>query len=74
MLSGQAAVAAVAPCSGFLTTLAYIGYGGWDASSPTRFLEQIPEQFVAFEFEDLHAYAAEYHPAEHRMILDRTLS
>ena len=33
-----------------------------------------PEQFVVFEFEDLHAYAAEYHPAEHRMILDRTAS
>lgn len=41
---------------------------------PTRFLEQIPEQFVAFEFEDLHAFAAEYHPAEHRMVLDRSLS
>lgn len=41
---------------------------------PTRFLEQIPEQFVVFEFEDLHAFAAEYHPAEHRMVLDRSLS
>ncbi len=41
---------------------------------PTRFLEQIPSQFVAFEFEDLHAFAAEYHPAEHRMVLDRSLS
>lgn len=41
---------------------------------PTRFLEQIPEQFVAFEFEDLHAFAAEYHPDEHRMVLDRSLS
>ena len=41
---------------------------------PTRFLEQIPAQFVAFEFEDLHAFAAEYHPAEHRMVLDRSLS
>ena len=41
---------------------------------PTRFLEQIPEQFVAFEFEDLHAFAAEYHPGEHRMVLDRSLS
>ena len=29
---------------------------------PTQFLEQIPAQFVAFEFEDLHAFAAEYHP------------
>ena len=41
---------------------------------PTRFLEQIPAQFVAFEFEDLHAFAAEYHPVEHRMVLDRSLS
>ncbi len=41
---------------------------------PTRFLEQIPAQFVTFEFEDLHAFAAEYHPAEHRMVLDRSLS
>ena len=29
---------------------------------------------MAFEFEDLHAFAAEYHPAEHRMVLDRSLS
>ncbi|KXK05614.1 MAG: hypothetical protein NBKEAIPA_01492 [Nitrospirae bacterium] len=41
---------------------------------PTKFLEQIPAQFVRFEFEDLHAYAAEYHPAEHRMVLNRSLS
>ena len=41
---------------------------------PTRFLEQVPAQFVAFEFEDLHAFAAEYHPAEHRMVLARSLS
>lgn len=41
---------------------------------PIRFLEQIPSQFVAVEFEDLHAFAAEYHPAEHRMVLDRSLS
>lgn len=41
---------------------------------PTQFLEQIPAQFVVFEFEDLHAFAAEYHPAEHRMVLDRSLS
>lgn len=41
---------------------------------PTRFLEQVPTQFVTFEFEDLHAFAAEYHPAEHRMVLDRSLS
>ena len=41
---------------------------------PTRFLEQIPPQFVTFEFEDLHAFAAEYHPSEHRMVLNRSLS
>lgn len=41
---------------------------------PTRFLEQVPAHFVTFEFEDLHAFAAEYHPADHRMVLDRSLS
>ncbi len=41
---------------------------------PTRFLEEIPAQFVTFEFEDLHAFAAEYHPKDHRMVLDRSLS
>ena len=41
---------------------------------PTQFLEQVPANFVTFEFEDLHAFAAEYHPAEHRMVLDRSLS
>jgi hypothetical protein len=41
---------------------------------PTRFLEQIPPQFVIFEFEDLHAFAAEYHPKDHRMVLNRSLS
>lgn len=41
---------------------------------PTRFLKAIPPDFVRFEFEDLHAYAAEYHPGEHRMVLNRLLS
>lgn len=41
---------------------------------PTQFLEQVPADFVTFEFEDLHAFAAEYHPADHRMVLDRSLS
>ena len=41
---------------------------------PTRFLETVPPDFVRFEFEDLHAFAAEYHPAEHRLVLDRSLS
>lgn len=43
-------------------------------SLPTRFLEEIPPQFVTFEFEDLHAFAAEYHPKDHRMVLNRSLS
>lgn len=41
---------------------------------PTQFLGEVPAQFVTFEFEDLRAFAAEYHPAEHRMVLDRSLS
>ena len=41
---------------------------------PTRFLEIIPDGFVQFEFADLHAFAAEYHPSEHRLILNRSLS
>jgi hypothetical protein len=41
---------------------------------PTQFLKQIPPDFVHFEFEDLHAYAAEYHPGEHRLVLNRALS
>lgn len=41
---------------------------------PTQFLAQIPADFVHFEFEDLRAYAAEYHPGEHRLVLNRALS
>jgi hypothetical protein len=41
---------------------------------PTEFLRAIPAGFVRFEFDDLHAYAAEYHLDEHRMVLNRTLS
>ncbi|MEW6542089.1 MAG: hypothetical protein AB1411_00590 [Nitrospirota bacterium] len=41
---------------------------------PTRFLRAIPPDFVTLEFDDLRAFAAEYHPAEHRMVLNRTLS
>jgi hypothetical protein len=41
---------------------------------PTGFLREIPSSFVTIEFEDLHTYAAEYHPAEHRMVLNRVLS
>jgi hypothetical protein len=41
---------------------------------PTRFLRLMPADFVTVEFEDLHAFAAEYHPEEHRMVLNRALS
>lgn len=41
---------------------------------PTKFLKTVPPDFVRFEFDDLHSYAAEYHPGEHRMVLNRTLS
>jgi hypothetical protein len=34
----------------------------------------VPADFVSFEFDDLQAFAAEYHPSEHRMVLNRTLS
>jgi hypothetical protein len=41
---------------------------------PTKFLKAVPPSFVRFEFDDLHSYAAEYHPGEHRMVLNRALS
>jgi hypothetical protein len=41
---------------------------------PTKFLNAIPPSFIQFEFDDLHIYAAEYHPGEHRMVLNRSLS
>ena len=41
---------------------------------PVQFLRLMPEEFVSIEFEDLHTYAAEYHPEDHRMVLNRTLS
>lgn len=41
---------------------------------PTAFLKTIPADFIRFEFDDLRTYAAEYHPAEHRMVLNRSLS
>lgn len=37
---------------------------------PTTFLKQIDPNFVTVVFEDLRTYAAEYHPSEHRMILN----
>ncbi len=41
---------------------------------PTRFLHRLPPDFIHFEFEDLRSFAAEYHPGEHRLVLNRTLS
>ena len=41
---------------------------------PTMFLKRVPPDFIRFEFDDLRAYAAEYHPGEHRMVLNRSLS
>lgn len=41
---------------------------------PTKFLRVIPPDFLALEFEDLHTFAAEYHPQEHRMLLNLALS
>jgi hypothetical protein len=41
---------------------------------PTKFLKTIPPNFVQFQFDDLRSYAAEYHPGEHRMVLNRGLS
>ncbi|MDH4153590.1 MAG: hypothetical protein OEV01_07360 [Nitrospira sp.] len=41
---------------------------------PTKFLLVLPSDFIHFEFDDLRTYAAEYHPGEHRMRLNRTLS
>ncbi len=41
---------------------------------PTQFLSVISPGFVTLEFENLQTYAAEYHPQEHRMVLNRALS
>jgi hypothetical protein len=41
---------------------------------PSRFLKALPSDFIQFEFDDLRTYAAEYHPEEHRMVLNRSLS
>ena len=41
---------------------------------PTKFLRELPPDFVTVAFEDLHRWAAEYHPEEHHMILNRALS
>ncbi len=44
------------------------------AQLPTKFLKMLPPDFIQFEFDDLRTYAAEYHPGEHRMVLNRSLS
>ncbi len=41
---------------------------------PTKFIEAVPVGFVRFEFDDLRTFAAEYHPEDHRMVLNRSLS
>ena len=41
---------------------------------PTSFLKEIDPGFVTVTFEDLRTYAAEYHPEDHRMILNLRLS
>ena len=41
---------------------------------PTKFIEELPSGFVRFEFDDLRTFAAEYHPEDHRMVLNRALS
>ena len=41
---------------------------------PTGFLKEIGPDFVTVTFEDLRTYAAEYHPEDHRMILNMRLS
>ncbi len=41
---------------------------------PTEFLTHIDPSFVNITFEDLRTYAAEYHPEDHRMILNMRLS
>lgn len=41
---------------------------------PTKFLRELPPDFIRFEFDDLQTFAAEYHLDEHRMVLNRSLS
>ena len=41
---------------------------------PTEFLKEIDPTFVTVVFEDLRTYAAEYHPEDHKMILNMRLS
>src|SRR5574341_53326 len=41
---------------------------------PARFVRAIPPGFFTVEFADLRTFAAEYHPQDHRMVLNRALS
>lgn len=41
---------------------------------PAQFLLAMDPGFVTLEFDDLHAFAAEYRPEEHQLILNRSLS
>ena len=41
---------------------------------PSRFLAQLPPEFVRLEFADLKTVAAEYHPEDHRMVFHVALS
>ena len=49
-------------------------HGAESLHLPVGFLKAMPADFVHFEFDDLRTYAAEYHPGEHRMVLNRSLS
>lgn len=44
------------------------------AGLPTQFLVAMDPEFISLEFDDLHAFAAEYHPENHQLILNRSLS
>lgn len=60
--------------SGAARMWAQIINGATTLRLPTGFLKAMPPDFVRFEFDDLRTYAAEYHPGEHRMVLNRMLS
>ncbi|MEQ1794252.1 MAG: hypothetical protein ABL970_08685 [Nitrospira sp.] len=62
------------PASGSAKTWGQLISGATALRLPAGFLKAMPPDFVRFEFDDLHTYAAEYHPGEHRMVLNRTLS
>lgn len=62
------------PVSGSARMWEQIVSGATTLRLPTGFLKAMPPDFVQFEFDDLRTYAAEYHPGEHRMVLNRTLS